>query len=84
MARQTVVSQKAKKKRGPPATGKGTPVMVRLQPPELARLDEWIALQEDAPSRPEALRRLTRSALAHEPVTAATNPAAPAASKRRR
>jgi hypothetical protein len=52
--------RKAKKgkKRGPPATGKGTLIGVRLQPPELALLDEWAAAQEDKPSRPEAMRRL--------------------------
>jgi hypothetical protein len=45
-----------KKKRGPAPTGKGTLVGVRLQPPELALLDDWIAKQEIPPSRPEAIR----------------------------
>jgi hypothetical protein len=58
MARQTVISRKVKKKRGPPATGKGTPVLVRLQPAELRTLDEFAVTQEDKPSRPEALRRM--------------------------
>jgi hypothetical protein len=49
---------KPRKKPGPPATGKGTLVGVRLQPPELSRLDAWAAAHEDKPSRPEALRRL--------------------------
>lgn len=31
---------------------------VRLQPDALARLDAWISAQPDAPSRPEAVRRL--------------------------
>jgi len=38
--------KKKEKKRGPPATGKGTLIGVRLQPLELARLDRWIAAQE--------------------------------------
>ena len=40
MARQSMIR---KKKRGPPATGKGTPIMVRLQPSQLASVDAWIA-----------------------------------------
>src|SRR5262249_47154220 len=60
MPRQSVISRK---KRGPPATGKGEPIMVRLQPGPLAALDSWIGKQEDAPSRPEAIRRLLQKAL---------------------
>jgi hypothetical protein len=71
MPRQTVLSvlsQKAKKKRGPPATGKGTLVGVRLQPAEMALLDDWIAEQEIPPSRPEAMRyHLKRSLSAGAP-----------------
>ena len=48
----------SRKKRGPPATGKGTLIGVRLQPPDLSALDEWVAAQKDKPSRPEAIRRL--------------------------
>jgi hypothetical protein len=48
---------------GRPATGKGAPVLVRLQPDALARLDAWIAEQPDKPSRPEALRRLAELGL---------------------
>lgn len=55
MTRQTVIS----KKRGPAPTGKGTPVMVRLQPDALASLNDWIASQpEPQPTRPEAVRQL--------------------------
>jgi len=36
---------------------------VRLQAPELTQLDEWRARQDDAPSRPEAIRRLLAKAL---------------------
>jgi hypothetical protein len=56
MNNQTVIP---KKKRGPPATGVGEPVVVRMHPPMLAGLDEWIAKQKQPfPSRPEAIRRL--------------------------
>jgi hypothetical protein len=41
------------KKRGPPATGKGEPILVRLQPAQLAALDAWIARQDAQFSRPE-------------------------------
>ena len=63
MAASTVVP--AKKKRGPPATGKGHQISVRLQPSALERLDIWIVAQpEPKPSRPEAIRRLVDKALA--------------------
>jgi hypothetical protein len=46
-------------KRGRPATGKGLPVQVRLQPDLLAALDSAMPdLQES--SRPEAIRRILR------------------------
>lgn len=38
--------------------------MVRLTDSELAALDAWIDAQPDAPSRPEAIRRLVTEALA--------------------
>ncbi|MGY4333294.1 hypothetical protein ACVWWG_007711 [Bradyrhizobium sp. LB7.2] len=60
MARQTVIP---KKKRGPAPTGKGVPVMVRLQPDDLAAVDDWIAKQDDALTRPEAIRRLVEIGL---------------------
>ena len=52
-----------RKKRGPPATGKGAPILVRIQPP-LARLNVWIAKQDARLTRPEAIRRLIEIALA--------------------
>jgi hypothetical protein len=52
------------KKRGPPATGKGEPILVRLQPGQLAALDDWIARQDAQLSRPEGIRRLLDQALA--------------------
>lgn len=44
-------------------TGKGEPVTVRLQPDQLAEIDAWAAKQGDAPSRPEAIRRLVEKGL---------------------
>jgi len=63
MAKSTTVISKTRKKPGPPATGKGTPVMVRLLPPLLDALDRFIADEPDAPSRPEAVRRLLADSL---------------------
>jgi hypothetical protein len=60
MAVNTVITRK---KRGPPPTGKGTLIGVRLQPTPLANVDAWAASQEDKPSRPEAIRRLIEIAL---------------------
>jgi hypothetical protein len=36
---------------------------VRVQPDQLAAVDSWAASQDDAPSRPEAIRRLVANAL---------------------
>jgi hypothetical protein len=53
------------KKRGrPKTTGRGEGVMVRLHSQQLSRLDSWAAVQEDDPSRPEAIRRLVEAGLA--------------------
>ena len=60
MARQTVITQK---KRGPPATGKGLLIGVRLLNDPLAKLDCWIAQQGEPMSRPEAIRRLVEIGL---------------------
>ena len=60
MTQETV---KSRKRRGPPPTGKGEPVLVRLQPNDLADLDGWINLHAPAVTRPEALRRLMWIAL---------------------
>jgi hypothetical protein len=65
-AQDTVKSQK---RRGPPATGKGEPILVRVQPELLAAVDTWIAERRasiadpQALSRPEALRQLAAEAL---------------------
>ncbi|PDT76992.1 hypothetical protein CO675_10425 [Bradyrhizobium sp. C9] len=60
MKRQTVITQK---KRGPPPTGKGTLIGVRMQPDDLSAVDKWIAEQDAAPTRPEAIRRLVEIGL---------------------
>ena len=52
------------KKRGRPATGLGVSINVRLQPEQLAALDDWIDLHEPRPSRPEAIRLIVREKLA--------------------
>ena len=51
------------RKRGPPATGKGLLVGVRLQPPQLKALDVWIERQPAKMSRPEAVRKILANAL---------------------
>jgi hypothetical protein len=63
MPRQSVITQK-KKRRGPPPTGKGNLIGVRLQPPLLAAVDAWIFHSGKSISRPEAIRRLVEAALA--------------------
>jgi hypothetical protein len=61
MPRQSVISRK---KRGPPPTGKGAPILVRVQPALLSKLDEWISNSDSSLTRPEAIRRLIEIALA--------------------
>ncbi len=61
MAKQETVTPQ--KRRGPAPTGKGTPVVVRMQPGQLTKVDSWAAEQDDEPSRPEAVRRLVDRAL---------------------
>ena len=62
MARRSVTTQE--KRRGPPPTGKGTLISLRLAPELLARVDRWAASQKDGPSRLEAMRRLVELGLA--------------------
>ena len=54
----------SKKRKGPVPTGKGTPILVRLQPDQLAALDAWIGEQPENPTRPEAVRRILSDRLA--------------------
>jgi hypothetical protein len=59
--------------RGPPPTGQGIQIQVRVQPNKLAQLDRWIAAQAGQLSRPEAIRRTVERALAHSSRPKATN-----------
>lgn len=52
-AQETSISRK---KRGPAPTGQGVPVMVRLQPALLAKVDEWATAH--GVTRPEAIRAM--------------------------
>ena len=61
--KQTVIKNK---RRGPPPTGKGTLIGVRLQPRQLKTLDAWIAKQKPRLTRPEAIRALLAEALSVE------------------
>jgi hypothetical protein len=60
MKRQTVM---AKKRRGPPPTGKGALIGVRMQPFELAQLDSWIANDGRGFTRPQAIRQMVELGL---------------------
>jgi hypothetical protein len=51
-----------KNKGGRPRTF-ATPLLVRIAPDLLGKLDEWIEEQEDKPSRVEAIRRILTKAL---------------------
>lgn len=53
-AQETAIS---KKRRGPAPTGQGTPVLVRLQPDQLTKLDAWRGANGN-PTRPEAVRAI--------------------------
>ena len=63
------------RKRGrPKTTGRGAGVLVRLHPDAMKSLDRWSAQQQDAPSRPEAIRRLVGMGLASvRPATTKTS-----------
>lgn len=52
MVVMTVQSQLTRKKPGPPATGKGEPVMVRLQPDLLAKVDGWLQGEANLSGKP--------------------------------
>jgi hypothetical protein len=61
MAKQeTLIPQK---RRGPLPTGKGEPIMCRLQPELLKKVDLFIEKQREEISRPEAIRRLVELGL---------------------
>jgi hypothetical protein len=58
-----VITRIKRKKPGPPPTGKGELIGVRIQPDQMKTLDAWIAEQDDRLSRPEAIRRLVEQGL---------------------
>jgi hypothetical protein len=60
MAKTNVVTRK---KRGPPATGKGLQIGERWHPPEIAAIDKWIASQGEEMTRGQAIRRLVELGL---------------------
>ncbi len=83
-------SATAPKKRGPPATGKGEPILVRLQPAQLADLDAWIALLEQALAVSQPVKSRTQKArstaldLASTQVDRLLDPSAPDEERQRR
>jgi hypothetical protein len=60
-----MVKRRVQGKRGPKPTGQGKTVGVRLHPPVLKALDDWIAKQPNARliSRAEGVRQLMEIAL---------------------
>jgi hypothetical protein len=61
MSKSIRVIRKYVRRNRPPEPGAF--VGLRLQRDALEQLDTWIAKQDDAPSRPEAIRRLLAKAL---------------------
>jgi hypothetical protein len=66
------ITKTRKSRRGRPFVG-AIPVQVRMPPAELASLDDWIARQDNTPSRPEAMRRLVERALRRSALQRAPN-----------
>ena len=54
-----------------PTEGIGQAVLVRIQPPELAKVDTWIAKNDPDASRPEAIRQLVALGLKSSRLTRA-------------
>jgi hypothetical protein len=52
------MAKKAKRRRGRPRTGKGLLIGVRLQPQQVAVLDDWRNRQMRPTTRPAAIRKL--------------------------
>jgi len=52
-----------KRGRGRPTTFIGKTIGLRLYPEMEKQVDDWIAAQDNSPSRPEAIRRLVQFAL---------------------
>jgi hypothetical protein len=55
--KKSIVSDTRKKRTGRPRVG-SEPIMVRMPPPDLEKLDHWISKQSEDLSRPAAIRRL--------------------------
>jgi hypothetical protein len=60
---RSIVNIEKKRGRGRPPT-EATPVLVRVMPDQLEKLDAWIKRHDDKLGRPEAIRRLLDQALA--------------------
>jgi hypothetical protein len=63
---KSIPATRKKRGRGRPRVG-STQVNVKIPPPQLRALDDWIAKQADKPLRTIAIRRLLKHALAHPP-----------------
>lgn len=57
------ISASTKKRGRPVTTGKGVQIGVRLQPDQLAALDDWILKQAGTLTRPEAIRAILNEKL---------------------
>ena len=69
MRKAITASTIKRKKPGPPkTTGPGEQVVVRLHEPLLSNIDKWRDTQDDAPTRAEALRRLSEIGLTAPPA----------------
>jgi hypothetical protein len=58
---------KNKRRPGPPQTGGGTLIGVRILADDLELLDQWREAQPDKPGRPEAIRRLVEEGVKRNP-----------------
>lgn len=65
-SRRRIREMKKRKRMGRTPTGKGHPIMVRLQPNFLKALDRWRENQRRTLSRPEAIRQLAWLGLLHQ------------------
>ena len=57
-------SENTRKQAGRLSIGPGKQINVRIHPELAARIDAWRVRQDDAPGRPEAIRRIVEQALA--------------------
>lgn len=59
-------------------------VNVRIERPQLNKIDEWRRSEVDIPTRPEAIRRLIDRGLEYQPDAATVNAGKPATRARKR